>query len=192
MKRILGHLLLCLLGFSSCQTETIPTSSSTSLQSTIEVSDATKLSSPDVITRVHTSTVLSAKPSSIEVLDNASEALVEPIERVSLTTDVELAQAIEVYRRSYCGTCHTLTIAETIGTFGPSQDGIGLIAEQRVNDPNYTGTATNAADYLLESLVEPQAYIVAGYELSRHKMPPFSQLSDEELQAIVYLLLQQK
>jgi mono/diheme cytochrome c family protein len=105
---------------------------------------------------------------------------------------VDLAQGIDIYHQSYCGVCHTLTLAETKGTFAPNQDNIGTVAAERVRDPDYKGSANTAEEYLIESLVSPQAYVVAGYELTRHKMPSFSHLDDEALQALVQMLLQQK
>ena len=106
-------------------------------------------------------------------------------------SEVDLTQGIEIYHQNYCGVCHTLTVAGTKGTFGPNQDNMGVTAEQRILDPSYKGSATTADAYLLESLVNPQAHFVDGYQLTRHKMPSFAHLSDESLQALVKMLLQQ-
>jgi mono/diheme cytochrome c family protein len=192
MKRILGAILLCLLGFSGCQPVTIPAPAPASTHTAIETSESASVSSQIAMTPTYTPPVLLPASTPAVVSSEAQEATVESTELASSTAEIDLTEAIAIYRRSYCGTCHTLSIAETTGTFGPNQGSAGLVAEQRIHDPNYTGSATNAADYLLESLVDPQAYIVAGYELSRHNMPPFTHLSEEELQAIVYLLLQQQ
>ena len=182
MRKILGLVLLCLFGISSCRAVTIPAASPSTTH--IASSQITLVSTP-------TSTVPPAKSTPTVLSSTASELKAESTAQTSSNTSIELTHAVEVYRRSYCGTCHTLTLAETLGTFGPNQDDAGLIAEQRIRDPDYTGSASSAADYLMESLVEPQAYIVTGYELSRHKMPPFTHLTEEDLQALVNLLLLQ-
>jgi hypothetical protein len=69
---------------------------------------------------------------------------------------------------------------------------MGLTAEQRIQNPNYTGTATTAAEYIRESLLDPQVYLAEGYEQSRHHMPAFTHLSEAEVNALVALLLQQR
>lgn len=78
---------------------------------------------------------------------------------------------LHLYRQYYCGICHQLTAAGTKGTFGPAHDGIGHLAAQRLQAPTYRGTATTVAAYLYESLVDPQVYVVPGYELTPHRMP---------------------
>jgi hypothetical protein len=103
-----------------------------------------------------------------------------------------VAFGYETYRKQYCGICHTLEAAGTTGTFGPPHDHIGSIAATRILEPNYSGSATNAAEYLHESLVLPEIFIVSGYALSSHRMPAYSFLSDGELDALVAFLLTQK
>lgn len=107
--------------------------------------------------------------------------------------DIALAeQGAAVYRAQYCGICHALSVAGTRGAFGPPHDGIGATAAQRVAEPSYSGAATTAAGYLYESLVKPDAYFVEGYISSSHRMPPYTHLSEEELQALVAFLLAQQ
>jgi cytochrome c2 len=132
-------------------------------------------------------------------LSPTPEAVIEREEATPTATpnsidfsEADLAQGIEIYHQNYCGVCHTLTVADTKGTFGPSQDNMGVTAEQRIQDSSYKGSATTAKEYLLESLVNPQAHVVDGYQLTRHKMPSFSHLDDTALQALVQMLLQQK
>lgn len=102
-----------------------------------------------------------------------------------------LAHGFEVYKSSYCGICHTLPAAQTAGIFGPPHAGMGVIAAARVQDPNYTGSATTAEAYLRESILDPEAYAVPGYAASIHPMPAYTTLSDEDLTALVYMLLRQ-
>jgi mono/diheme cytochrome c family protein len=100
------------------------------------------------------------------------------------------AKGLELYLKNSCGVCHTLGKAETKGQFGPAHDGLGVVAAARIQDPNYTGKATTAEDYIRESILEPQTYLVPGYGVSRYKMPAFTNLSQEDVDALVYMLSQ--
>lgn len=108
-------------------------------------------------------------------------------------SDAELiARGIEVYRENYCGTCHTLDAADTHGIFGPPHNGVGTTAAQRIAQPDYTGSATTAEGYIRESLIDPNVYHVPGYGGGRYSMPSFSGLDKADLDALVYMLLNQK
>lgn len=98
------------------------------------------------------------------------------------------ARGIAVYREQACGTCHTLTRAGTGGVFGPSHNGVGLRAEERIHDPSYHGKAKTAEAYLRESVLDPPAYRVPGYEHTRFAMPAYAELSDSDLEALVHML----
>jgi mono/diheme cytochrome c family protein len=62
-----------------------------------------------------------------------------------------------------CVGCHVT------GTTGPAwmpsakQPGIGERAATRITQPDYTGKATTPEQYLLESIVDPSAFVVNGY-----------------------------
>jgi nitric oxide reductase subunit C len=105
--------------------------------------------------------------------------------------EAQYRRGIELYLANSCGSCHQLTAAETVGFFGPSHDAVGVIATARVQDPNYHGAAEEAAGYLRETLIDPQAYRVPGYALTPHHMPAYSVLDQADLDALVYLLLHQ-
>ena len=49
---------------------------------------------------------------------------------------------------------------------GPSLAGIGTRSAQRITDPAYKGTATDAAGYIRESIENPSAYLVEGQMFS--------------------------
>lgn len=104
----------------------------------------------------------------------------------------EPQSGIDVYLANYCGLCHTLTAAGTTGIFGPVHDGIGRVAEERIADPAYKGRATTPAEYIYESLVDPRAFVANDYKLTRHPMPAFTHLSEEDLNTLVALLVAQK
>ncbi len=101
------------------------------------------------------------------------------------------ASGLQIYRDQYCGICHQSTAAGTGGTFGPPHDGLGALAAQRIQDPNYQGAATTAPEYLYESLIDPQRYSVPGYELTPHRMPSYTFLTAQQLDALVQFLAQQ-
>lgn len=97
-------------------------------------------------------------------------------------------RGLEVYRASLCGTCHTLSAAGIRGTFGPSHDGLVGTVQRRFADGSYRGGATTVEAYLRESIVAPASYLVPEYAGSRFLMPAFTDLSPEELDALISLL----
>ncbi len=56
-----------------------------------------------------------------------------------------------------CTLCHN-----NLGR-APMLDAIGQNAQARLDDENYSGKATDIAGYLTESMVDPSAYVVAGF-----------------------------
>jgi len=124
-------------------------------------------SSPTVIARLSTPTALQVSPE-------------------------RLAEGLQVYRAQYCGVCHQLSIAETTGQFGPSHDKMAQTAQNRVLHPAYTGSASTPEEYLSESILTPEAYMVEGYEISSHHMPSYAHLPPGDIEALVYLLVHQQ
>lgn len=112
-----------------------------------------------------------------------------PREAAAAATPASLERGVAVYLENYCGVCHHLGLAGTAGIFGPPHDAMGVIAAARLADPTYRGGAATAADYIRESIVAPEAYLVPGYGLSRHRMPSYAELDEAELEALVALLL---
>jgi cytochrome c5 len=99
---------------------------------------------------------------------------------------------LRVYKEQYCGLCHELAVAETKGLFGPAHNQVATNAVQHVTSPDYSGNATDPAGYIRESIRDPGIHLVEGFELSRHKMPAYTHLSDEDVEALVQFLLQQQ
>lgn len=110
----------------------------------------------------------------------------------SAGTAAQVERGFEIYKQQYCGLCHQLDAAGTAGQFGPSHNGIGTRAEQRIREAQYKGAATTAAAYLHESIISPKVYMVAGYENTQHQMPAYVHLSEADVEALVQMLLQQK
>ncbi len=106
--------------------------------------------------------------------------------------DARVAAGLAVFREQYCGTCHTLDTAGSAGMFGPTHNGMCSIAVERIRNASYAGSASTAEEYVLESIVNPLAYVVPGYEHTRYRMPAYAQLSEGELDALVILLMQER
>ena len=98
----------------------------------------------------------------------------------------------EVYRTQFCGTCHVLTSLGTGGRFGPTHDGVGAAAEERIRDPAYRGTAQTAEEYIMESILDPGAYRVPGFGGTRFVMPSYGHLPEGDIQALVQMLVRER
>lgn len=66
-----------------------------------------------------------------------------------------VARGQRVYLDTGCGGCHTID-GLSAGTVGPNQTTIATLAESRK-------PGMSAKDYILESILEPSAYVVEGY-----------------------------
>ena len=86
-----------------------------------------------------------------------------------------------------CITCHTLVPGED--KVGPSHDQIGSIAEQRVSSPDYQGEAQESAGYLRESILDPDAHVVDGYEAGLMYQDYEEVLTDQQVRDLVAFLL---
>jgi len=100
-----------------------------------------------------------------------------------------LAAGLAAYHANYCGVCHTLDKAETRGTFGPVHNGLAAAVALHLSDGTYQGKAKTPADYVHESIVDPQAYIVPGYAATSHRMPSYAHLDEATSNALVAFLL---
>lgn len=105
--------------------------------------------------------------------------------------DERVAQGVAVYLKYWCGSCHTLDAANARGTFGPVHNDARLDAEDYITLHTYNGAATDAASYLRESIVNPAVFYTPGYEATNHHMPAFTNITADELDALVYMLMQQ-
>lgn len=105
--------------------------------------------------------------------------------------EAKLLRGVDVYLANYCGACHTLDIAESVGSFGPEQNDMATAAQAHLSSTGYTGEATTVEGYIRESIVNPSIYLAPDYIASSHSMPAFASLSEEDLDALVYMLSQQ-
>ena len=91
--------------------------------------------------------------------------------------------------RGACALCH-----ESIGGRAPSLSAIIRIAEDRIKDPSYKGGAKDVEEYIMESMVNPSAYVATGFGIEGSSpMPDVTKgaigLNETELKAITAYLL---
>ena len=98
------------------------------------------------------------------------------------------ARGLAVYKEQYCGVCHKLESAGTRGIFGPTHGEMVEMAAARIEDPAYSGEATDVYTYLYESIIEPDRYYVEGFAMSPHKMPSYRHIPEEDLEALIVFL----
>ncbi len=111
----------------------------------------------------------------------------------ALQADPEtIARGKELYHALSCDRCHGLDAVGSTRTYAPTHNHIRTTAEQRIHDPDYAGKATSVAEYIRESIVDPKAYIVAGYRHLRFDMPSYTHLSERDVDALVQFLSQQE
>lgn len=79
---------------------------------------------------------------------------------------VAVGQALFRQSPPGCFACHS-TVAG-VNLVGPSLAGIAATAATRIKAADYHGKATDAAGYIRESIVDPNAYLVAGPTYSSH------------------------
>ena len=86
-----------------------------------------------------------------------------------------------------CTTCHSL--APGVVLVGPSLAGIGRRATTIVARSGYTGQAKNAADYLHEAILQPNAYVEPGFQPNLMRATYGTDLSGQEVEDLVAFLL---
>jgi len=102
-----------------------------------------------------------------------------------------IKKGIALYQENYCGLCHTLTIANTRGTFGPSHNDAVESATRILKSDRYLGEATSPSEYIKESILYPDLFYTPGFEATHHHMPSFAHLPKADVEAIVYMLVYQ-
>ncbi len=110
-------------------------------------------------------------------------------EKVPLTTGEE--PITEIFTRAGCPVCHMIPgIPGANGQVGPKLV-LGTTGTQRISHSGYRGQATTVRDYVVESVLDPERYIVPGYP--GRTMPGWygSKLSALALEKIATYLEQQ-
>lgn len=99
-----------------------------------------------------------------------------------------LEMGYDSYQAQGCIGCHELDGVGATSVVGPTNNNMASIAAQRIKEASYKGNASNAAEYIRESIIEPGTYLVEDYS---NVMPAYSQLPEEELELLVEMLLQE-
>ncbi|MBH0203402.1 MAG: hypothetical protein HP496_14155 [Nitrospira sp.] len=82
-------------------------------------------------------------------------------ETISLVTGDE--PLVELLTKPGCPVCHIIPgIPGATGQVGPPLV-LGTTGPQRINDPGYRGQAKTVHEYIVESVLEPQRFVVQGY-----------------------------
>ncbi len=88
-----------------------------------------------------------------------------------------------------CAGCHVLASVGPAWLPQPGQPGMGARAETRFKQPDYTGKATSAEQYLFESVVQPNAFVVSGFQPNIMPQNFGQRLTPQDLSdLIVYML----
>jgi cytochrome c1 len=90
------------------------------------------------------------------------------------------AEGASLFQANGCGGCHTFKPAGSNGQQGPDLDNVA-------SDAQKAGKPLDA--YVTESIENPQAYVVPGYQPI---MPDFSSLSSDQVAALVAYITQGK
>lgn len=103
-------------------------------------------------------------------------------------TGEELFEAITIGEEFApgCSSCHMLGQNTTVG---PSLTGIAQLAEERIADSSYTGNATTAAEYIRESILDPDLYVVDGYTSGLMYGFYSEDLTEEQVEMLVDYLI---
>ncbi len=88
-----------------------------------------------------------------------------------------------------CANCHILAPVGPAWLAQAGQPGIGARAATRIKQPDYTGKAADATQYLIESIVQPNAYIVQGFQSSIMPQNFGQRLSAQDMADIIAYLL---
>lgn len=83
----------------------------------------------------------------------------EKLDLAAMTMDQFIALGGRIYEgKGTCTLCHN-----DVGGRAPLLDTAAVVAEGRLADEGYAGSATDAEGYLYESMSEPSAYVVPGF-----------------------------
>ncbi|HMS83117.1 MAG TPA: hypothetical protein PKD12_05675 [Nitrospira sp.] len=121
----------------------------------------------------------------------ANKSLEGPVtpDKVPLVTGEE--PFVDLFVHAGCAVCHVIPgIPGANGHVGPPLR-LGTTGTQRLTDPMYHGEARTVHEYIVESVLDPQRFVVQGYP--EHTMPTWygSKLSALAVEKIATYLEQQ-
>lgn len=117
----------------------------------------------------------------------------EKLDLGSMTMEQFIALGDKVFNgKGTCTLCHN-----PVGGRAPVLDAVASVAANRLKDPRYKGKAKTPEEYLRESMVDPSAFVVAGFGVTgtndtKSPMPVVTTgaigLSDAEVDAVIAYL----
>ncbi len=123
-------------------------------------------------------------------------AVAPPAAVGSLKGDAAAGERLFHNKKADCTACHDETLAFPGGDYAPNLGDISMQAEQIIKSQGYTGKAKTVADYIRESIMDPNAYIVPGDDyrdpkdgLSAMRRDFAQRLSAQEIEDLVAYLL---
>ena len=97
------------------------------------------------------------------------------------------ANGEKLFASQGCAACHSIKEGEKI--IGPSLFHAGQTALNRIKDATYKGKAKTAEEYIRESIVEPNTYVVPGFPAGVMVQDFSKKLSAQELDDLVAFLM---
>ena len=118
------------------------------------------------MTTNHPSSRASARPARAATIVTVMALIVvgsgSLIREPDAATGGNATRGAELYARLPCGSCHDITKPLPGGDICPNLGNIATEAARIVRLKSYRGKARDAAGYIRESIVDPNAYIVPG------------------------------
>jgi hypothetical protein len=106
-------------------------------------------------------TLRAAGPSSRDSAEDTRVNGVVTAEHMPLVTGDE--PLIDIFTKSGCPVCHRIPgVPGAQGQVGPPLT-LGTTGERRLNDLSYKGEAKTVREYIVESVVDPQRFVVPGF-----------------------------
>ncbi|MDX1600194.1 MAG: c-type cytochrome [Anaerolineales bacterium] len=89
-----------------------------------------------------------------------------------------------------CVSCHSLDPG--VVKVGPSHANVGSRAQGVIQEPGYQGEATTAAEYLRESILDPNAHVAEGFDPGVMYQDYAEVLTEQQIEDLVAFLLTQR
>ncbi len=116
--------------------------------------------SPSPTTRASATVFASAAPTVFAI--PTPSAIASPSATARPPVKGDAANGAKLFPNQVCSSCHDITKPYPGGFICPNLGNIATEAERIIKLPEYHGKATDAAGYIRESILDPNAYIVPG------------------------------
>jgi cytochrome c2 len=116
----------------------------------------------------------------------ATSALAAP-QALTYSGQGNAANGEKLFASQGCAACHSLKEGEKI--IGPSLFHVGQTALGRIKDTTYKGKATTAEEYIRESIVEPNTYVVPGFPAGVMVQDFGQKLSAQDIDDLIAFLM---